>query len=253
MRRTGICRLVVMLAALCIYWAQSLPAAEKVYINGIDANFPPFSFVDRSGHPDGFDVKALDWIAEEMKFKVKHRPVDWDEIIPSLRAKKIDIIAAGLSITDQRKEQVAFSTPYWTVKQVLVVKKDAKIAVNTILTDRNKIGVGKGTLEARWIEDHLVRKEGMKFELVPYDSPLLAIEDVLAGRITAVAMDDALALDATKKRPVKILGEFGMPDESFGYAVRKEDADFLKKINEGLRRLMKSSYWTKLKYAYFDR
>jgi polar amino acid transport system substrate-binding protein len=253
MRRTQMRCLLLTLAALFVCCAQSIPAADKVYINGIDANFPPFSFVDRSGHPDGFDVKALDWIAEEMKFKVKHQPMDWDEIIPSLIAKKIDIIASGLSITDERKGQVAFSAPYWKVKQVLVVKKDARTTAEKVLTEGNKIGVEKGTTEARWIEETLVRIAGAKFELVPYDSTLLAVEDVLTGRITAVAMDDSLALDAAKKRPVKILGGFGMPDESFAYAVRKEDGEFLKKLNEGLRMLMKSSYWTMLKHAYIEK
>ena len=197
--------------------------------------------------------QALDWIAEQMKFKATHRPVDWDEIIPSLRARKIDIIASGLTVTDERREQVAFSIPYWRIKQVLMVKKDARTTIDKVLTEGNKIGVGKGTLEARWMEDHLVRKPGTKFELVQYDSHLLAIEEMLAGRIMAVAAEDGLALDLAKKRPVKILGGFGMPDEVFAYAVRKDDTEFLKRINEGLRRLMKSSHWSLLKHAYLDR
>ncbi len=102
---------VLMLAVLCVLSATTVIAAEKVYINGIDANFPPFAYVDKSGNPDGFDVKALDWIAKEMGFKVKHQPMDWDGIIPSLKAKKIDIVASGMSITDERKKQVNFSTP----------------------------------------------------------------------------------------------------------------------------------------------
>ena len=48
--------------------------------------------------------------------------MDWDGIIPSLNAKKIDLIASGMSITEKRKEEVSFTNPYWTVKQVLVAK-----------------------------------------------------------------------------------------------------------------------------------
>ena len=110
---------VLALAALCFLSSASGIAAEKVYINGIDANFPPFAYVDKNGNPDGFDVKALDWIAKEMGFKVKHQPMDWDGIIPSLKAKKIDIVASGMSITDERKKQVSFTAPYWKIKQVL--------------------------------------------------------------------------------------------------------------------------------------
>ena len=244
---------VLTLAVLCVLSATTVIAAEKVYINGIDANFPPFAYVDKSGNPDGFDVKALDWIAKEMGFKVKHQPMDWDGIIPSLKAKKIDIVASGMSITDERKKQVNFSIPYWKIKQVLVAKKEAKITAEQAMADGKKIGVQRGTTEAKWIEENLIKKGGKKFELVQYDSAPLAVEDVVNGRIVAAAMDDAPALDAVKKKPVKILGGFGMKDEDFGYAIRKEDAEFLKKVNEGLKKLMKSPYWAELKKTYIEK
>lgn len=253
MRRNGFWGVVWMLAAVCILSATFAIAAEKVYINGIDANFPPFAYVDKSGNPDGFDVKALDWIAKEMGFKVKHQPMDWDGIIPSLKSKKIDIVASGMSITDERKKEVNFTTPYWKIRQVLVCKKNAKLSVEKALANGNKIGVQRGTTEAKWIEENLIKKEGKKFELVQYDSAPLAIEDVVNGRIIAAAMDDAPALDAVRNKPVRILGTFGMKDEDFGYAIRKEDTEFLKKVNDGLKKLMKSPYWAELKRNYIDK
>ncbi|OGP85069.1 MAG: amino acid ABC transporter substrate-binding protein [Deltaproteobacteria bacterium RBG_16_58_17] len=253
MRRKGLWGLVLALSALFVMSATFAIAAEKVYINGIDANFPPFAYVDKSGNPDGFDVKALDWIANEMKFKVKHQPMDWDGVIPSLKAQKIDIVASGMSITDERRKQVNFTIPYWKIKQVLVAKKDSKLTSEKALADGNKIGVQRGTTEAKWIEENLIKKGGKKFELVQYDSAPLAIEDVIDGRIVAAAMDDAPALDAAKKKPVKIIGGFGMNDVEFGYAIRKEDTEFLKKVNEGLKKLMKSPYWAELKKNYIDK
>jgi polar amino acid transport system substrate-binding protein len=253
MKGKGLWWLLLAPAALFVLSATAASAAEKVYINGIDANFPPFAYVDKSGHPDGFDVKALDWIAKEMGFKVKHQPMDWDGIVPSLKAKKIDIVASGMSITDARRKEVNFTIPYWKIKQILVAKKDAMVTAEQALADGSKIGVQRGTIEAKWIEENLVR-QGKKFELVQYDSVPLAIEDVINGRIIAAAMvDDAPALDAMKKKPVKILGGFGMADELFGFAVRKEDAEFLKKVNEGLKKVMKSAYWGELKRTYVDR
>ncbi|GAH97105.1 unnamed protein product, partial [marine sediment metagenome] len=74
---------------------------KKVYINGIDPDFPPFAYVDKDGNPAGFDVEAVDWIAQEMGFEVKHQPTAWDTIIPTLNAKKIDFIASGLSFTEE--------------------------------------------------------------------------------------------------------------------------------------------------------
>ena len=243
-----------LVAIMCLVGlASGAIAAEKVYINGIDANFPPFAFVDKNGVPDGFDVKALDWIAKEMKFKVKHQPQDWDSIVPSLRAKKIDIVASGMSITDERKKQVGFTKPYWTIQQILVAKKNATITPQAALADNNRIGVQRGTTEAKWMDANLIKK-GKKFTLAQYDSAPLAIEDVLNGRIVAAAMDDAPAKDAiNKKKAIKIIGTFGMPDEAFGYAVRKEDAELLKKLDEGLKRLKKSPYWKELVATYIDK
>ena len=242
----------VFLAFILVFGFTRVPAAgaaEKVYINGIDANFPPFAYVDKNGKPDGFDVQALDWIAKEMGFKVEHKPMDWDGIIPSLRAKKIDIIASGMSVNEKRKQQVNFTIPYWKIEQVLVAPKDSKLTVEEILSGGNKVGVQRGTTEAKWMEENLIKK-GKKFTLVYYDSAPLAIEDVINGRIVAAAMDDAPAKDAVRKKPVKIVGTFGMPDEEFAYAVRKEDTQLLKTLNEGLKKLMASPYWEELKKKY---
>ena len=242
--------MVLVLSVALVFATSPVFSQDKVYINGIDANFPPFAFVDKNGVPDGFDVKALEWIAKDQGFKVKHQPMDWDGIIPSLNAKKIDIIASGMSINDKRKEQVNFSIPYWKIQQVLVAKKASTLTVDQILGKGNKVGVQRGTTEAKWIEENLIKKGKKKFSLVYYDSAPLAVEDVVNGRIAAAAMDDAPAKDAVKKKPVKIMGKFGMPDEEFGYAVRKEDKDLLAKVNAGLKKLMTSPTWNELKKKY---
>ena len=242
--------LVLVFSVLFLCGAGPVAAEEKVLINGIDANFPPFAFVDKTGNPDGFDVAALNWIAKEMGFQVKHQPMDWDGIVPSLNAKKIDIIASGLSVSEQRKKEINFTLSYWKIAQVLVAKADTKLTPDTAMADGNKIGVQRGTTEAKWIEENLIKAQGKKFELVYYDSAPLAIEDVLNGRIVAAAMDDSPAKDAAKKKPVKIIGTFGMPDEEFGYGVRKEDTELLNKLNEGLKRIMASPTWEELKKKY---
>jgi polar amino acid transport system substrate-binding protein len=242
--------MVLMLSVAMVFATSPAFSQEKVYINGIDANFPPFAFVDKNGVPDGFDVKALDWIAKDQGFKVKHQPMDWDGIVPSLNAKKIDIIASGMSVTEKRREQVAFTIPYFSIEQVIVAKKDSGLTVAQLLDKGNKVGVQRGTTEAKWIEENLIKKDKKNFTLVYYDSAPLAVEDVVNGRIVAAAMDDAPAKDAEKKKPVKIVGKFGMPDEQYAYAVRKEDTALLKKLNDGLKKLMASPTWNELKKQY---
>ena len=249
MSKKTISMVVLALTASLLLGVAGVFAEDKVLVNGIDANFPPFAFVDKTGTPSGFDVDAMNWIAKEMGFKVKHQPMDWDGIIPSLNAKKIDLIASGMSVTEERRKQVSFTNPYWKILQVLVVPKDSKLTLDEILAKANKVGVQRGTSEAKWMEENLIKK-GKDFQLVYYDSAPLAVEDVVNGRVVAAAMDDAPAQDAVKKKPVKILGEFGMSQEEFGYAVRKEDTELLNKLNEGLKKLMATPYWEELKKKY---
>jgi polar amino acid transport system substrate-binding protein len=79
----------VVLITLSVFLGLSAGfAQEKVYINGFDADYPPFSFIGKDGKPAGFDIDALNLIANEMGFKVKHQPTDWAAIVPTLQAKK---------------------------------------------------------------------------------------------------------------------------------------------------------------------
>jgi polar amino acid transport system substrate-binding protein len=239
----------VAIVVLMVWGVGPAGAADKVLVNGIDANFPPFAYVDKSGKPGGFDVDAVDWIAQKMGFQVKHQPVDWDGIIPNLLANKIDFIASGMSITPERAQKVNFTESYWTIKQVFVARKDATLTVDEVLTGGKNLGVQQGTSEADWLKETAAAK-GWNFNLRYYDSAPLAVEDVLNGRIHAAAMDDAPAQDAAQKKPVKILGTFGMAAEDFGYAVRKEDAELLQKLNEGMRLLKADPYWNELVMKY---
>jgi polar amino acid transport system substrate-binding protein len=223
-------------------------AAEKL-INGIDANFPPFAFIDKTGQPSGFDVEAMNWIAKEIGVEVSHQPIEWDGIITSLTTKKIDIIASGMSITKEREQQVSFSIPYWVIKQVMVAKKGSPLTIEQLLTGKKTIGAQQGTSEAKWLKEEAAKK-GWNFDLRYYSSAPLAIEDVLNGRIDAAAMDDAPAKDAASKKEIQIVGKFGMDDEQFGYAIRKDDKELLEKVNKALAKLMTTPEWTALINKY---
>ena len=69
---------LIILALAGMVFSGVAAAEEKIYINGIDANYPPFSFINSKGEPDGFDIAAVNWIAKEMGFKVKHQPTQWE-------------------------------------------------------------------------------------------------------------------------------------------------------------------------------
>lgn len=68
-------------------------------------------------------MEAIQWIANEMGFEVKIVPVDWDAIIPTLKAGNIDLIASGMTITPERQKQVDFTDPYWRINLAVVVRE----------------------------------------------------------------------------------------------------------------------------------
>ena len=242
---------LLILALVGMAFSGVAAAEEKIYINGIDANYPPFSFIDSKGEPDGFDIKAINWIAQEMGFKVQHQPTQWDAIIPTLKAGKIDFVASGMSIDEPRKQQVNFSTCYYKTVMILVAKRENPIMPDKTMEADMKWGVQRGSSEANWIQDKLITDKEKKFMLQQYDSASLAMDDILNGRIDVAAISLSSADEFMEKgMPIKIIGSYGQPDDETAYACRKEDTEFLKMLNEGLKRLMASATWTELKTKY---
>ncbi|MEA1963755.1 MAG: basic amino acid ABC transporter substrate-binding protein [Candidatus Aerophobetes bacterium] len=227
-------------------WAQG----EKVYIDGIDPDFPPFSYIDEEGNPAGFDVEAVKWIAKEMGFEVKVQPTAWDAIIPSLKSGKIDLIASGMTITEEREKVVDFTIPYWEIDQAVTVREESELNIINALSGKYIVGTERGCTAAMWIEDHLV-KEGIigKDKLKLYEGFSLAVKDLLNRRIDSAMMDDVMVEHAIKGKPLKIIGII-KTGEIYGYAVRKEDKELKRMLNEGLRKLMKSDKWDELIAKY---
>lgn len=239
---------VLLSVLFCLSLAVHAVAKEKI-INGIDANFPPFAYVDKTGAADGFDVEVMNWIAADLGMEVTHQPTDWSGIIQSLMTGKVDIVASGMSITEQRSKMVDFSKPYWVIKQLIVAKKESALTPEEVMKGGKTVGVQQGTSDAKWLKDH-AGKDGYNYTLRYYNSSPLAVEDILNGRIDAAIMNDAPAKDAVSKKAVKIVGDAGMPAEEFGYAVKKGNTELLDKINASLARIMALPLWDELIEKY---
>jgi len=237
---------------MLLFASGSAVAEDVVYVDGIDAAFPPFSFIDVSGNPAGFDVEVVQWIAEEMGFDVRIVPIDWDAIIPTLLTGEIDLIASGMTITAQRAARVAFTDSYWSVDLAIVVQQledgdgEPVAAFNpfTVVQAGRRIGVQRGTTSQTWLEENVL-DAGIDIELVLYDNFLLTLEDLDIGRIDAAVMDTPTAESSISERPLTIVGTIAT-GEIYGYAVRPDDAELLSLLNEGLRRIQATGVWDEL-------
>lgn len=242
--------LVVAVVSLVLFLTGQ--AYARTVINGIDANYPPFAYVDKSGTPAGFDVDAMNWIAKEMGFDVVHKPMEWSTIVQAVVAKKIDTVMSGMTITEERQKQVNFSNVYWTVENGFVVKKDSALTTEEILASKGRVGYQAGTSDGKWLKE-ANEKEGWGLELRQYDSAPQIVAEVLNGRIVAGGMNMSPAQDAIAKgKEVKVAGTFG-EREDFGVAIRHDDKELEKIINEGLKKLMADPYWEEIKAKHIKK
>ena len=223
---------------------------EKTYKVGIDVPYPPFSMLDANGKAIGFDVESIEWIAEDQGIKVEFIPTAWDGIIPALQAKKIDMVYSGMTITDERKEKVNFSKPYWIVNQMVVVKEGSPVTLDEVKGGKVIIGTQRGCTASIWVDENLINKKLMpEFNLKLYDNTPLAVEDLITGRVDAVMYDSTVMLDIIAGKPVSKIGMIET-NEEFGIAVRKDDTELLETLNAGLDNLMSSPDWDALKQKY---
>ncbi|MBC7221491.1 transporter substrate-binding domain-containing protein [Candidatus Bipolaricaulota bacterium] len=223
--------------------------AKEVFVVGLDAAFPPFTWVE-GGEYRGFDVEVMRAIAELQGLRVEFRDLPWATIITALAQGKIDIIASGLSVTCERAKVVDFSLPYWEVDQAILVRKDSDLNAITAFLG-TKVGAQAGTTAYMWLEDNLVA-QGVKVELCAYETYDMAVRDLEIGRIAAVLCDVETAVGFVEAgRNVKIVG-IVKTGEQYAYAVTKGDPySLLPRLNEGLRKLYELGIWAELVAKYF--
>ncbi|NLL99853.1 MAG: transporter substrate-binding domain-containing protein [Treponema sp.] len=103
---------------------QSLElSGEKTIRLGTNAAFPPFEYVDGKNIV-GFDITMGQYIAKDFATKLEIVDMAFDSLIPALASGTIDFIAAGMSVTEERKKNVDFSDPYYESKQVIIIRND---------------------------------------------------------------------------------------------------------------------------------
>lgn len=216
---------------------------------GTSADFPPFEYIE-NGQFVGFDMDLMREIAKIAGFELKFVDMSFDSLIPALRAGQIDVAAAAMTITEERKKVVDFSMPYWSADQSIIVKADSDFTI-TVLFGKYRIGVQTGTTGDLWCTENLVEK-GLLPErnLKRYDTFILALSDLLNGNIDAIVLDSPVANRFAATKPVKVVGII-VTGEQYGIAVRKGNKELLDKINQALKTLIETGKINELIDKYF--
>jgi polar amino acid transport system substrate-binding protein len=205
--------------------------AETKIVFATDATWPPMEFMDENKQIVGYAIDYFTAAGKEAGFTPVFKNTAWDGIFAGLAAGKYDAISSSVSITEERKKAMDFSEPYFTVRQALIVKKDATAASLADLKGK-KVGGQIGTTGFFAIK----AAEGV--EPKSYDEIGLAMEDLNVGRIDAVVCDDPVAAnyamikykDTLKIATVIETGEV----ENYGIAIKKGDKKTLELVNKGI-------------------
>lgn len=243
--------IIVALATLYYYMAGQQKAVERVLRVGTSPDFPPFEYVDEKGNIVGFDIDLIKLLAEKMGYsRVEIISMDFGALIPALREGKIDVIASGMTITEERMKVVDFTDPYWEADQAIVVRRDSSFKPKTLeeLNGRS-VGVQTGTTGAGYVKNY-AKEHNLTINVKEYPSFVLAVQDLVNGRIDAVVVDSPVASMFEKQYPVTVSGII-KTGEQYGFAVRKGDRALLEALNNALRQVKNSPEWSMLLQKYF--
>lgn len=245
-KRMFVC-LMLALALFVVLGSTPLGAAD--YIAGTSAGFPPFEYIE-DGEIVGFDIDLVHAIGDLMGFTVEFVDIGFDSLIPALNARNIDLIAAGMTITEQRGEVVDFTVPYYSADQAVLVAEDSDFDV-TVLFGDGRIGVQTGTTGDLWVEENLVDTGVFTGRVVHYETFIYAIQDLLIGNTDAVVLDAPVARTYAQDREAMVVAEL-ITGEEYGLAVRKGDTELLDKLNEGIRLMREEGIMDELLQKYFE-
>jgi polar amino acid transport system substrate-binding protein len=220
------------------------------FIVGLDDSFPPMGFRDEAGNIVGFDIDLAKEAAKRLGVEVEFRPIDWNSKELELKNKKIDMIWNGLTITEERKKNMAFTKPYLANKQIIVVLEGSDVKGKADLAGK-KVGAQLDSSGAEAVQNDEEVYNSLE-ELVLYPDYLEAFLDLENGRIAALVVDEILGKYYIAKRGsgYKVLDEnFG--DEEYGVGLRLEDKQLLDALNKVLDEMKEDGTMAEISKQWF--
>ncbi|MEJ5258382.1 MAG: basic amino acid ABC transporter substrate-binding protein [Fervidobacterium sp.] len=241
--------LVTFVVATVLSFGQSLTEIKKrgKLVVGTEPTFPPFEFVDEKNQVVGFDIDIANELAKRLGVKLEIVNLPFDSLIPALQQGKIDLIIAGMTITEERAKVVDFSKPYFEANQAIVVRKGLDFSPKGFdALVGKKVAVQLGTT------GDLVVSEIKGIEVVRFQKFTDAFLELQNGRVDAVVLDEAPAKAYVKKFPKFTISAVVDTGETYGIAVRKGNKELLNFVNQTLDIMKGAGTYTKLLQKWFE-
>jgi polar amino acid transport system substrate-binding protein len=236
-------KFLALVAALSM-GAVGIAHAQDVIRVATDATFPPFEYSE-NGKRTGFDVDLIEAIAATIGKKVEWTDIDFKGLIPGLVAKRFDVAASAIYITDERRKVVDFTDSYYPGGLVVMVKKGNTSIHGPEDLGGKKVAVQVGTKSVNFLKEKFpgaqrveVEKNQEMFQLVEIGRADAAVTGKPAAKLYARARGTLQVLD--KQLTV----------EEYGYAIRKDEPELTRQFNDALKKLKADGSYQKLVDKY---
>lgn len=239
------------------FWKKDKPAAtaassaEKRTVRiAMEGAYAPFNVVGIDGKLKGFDVDIANAICAQANFNCVFTTQAWDGLIPGLQTGKYDLIVSSLSITEERKEAVAFSNRYYRTPIRFIAPRDSALIISDDGLKGKTIGAQRATTSSSYLEDRF----GNSITVKLYDTQENGLLDLSSGRLDAYIADALMTWDWLQT-PVgqrfSFRGETFYVDQGIGMAARKGDADLITTVNTALAKILEDGTYEKINAKYF--
>lgn len=254
--------LLLFLSLVCVF---SLASCKQTKFNpkkgvlrvGLECAYAPFNWTEVaktdtnvpikgkvSSYAEGYDIMIARRIAEELGYELEIYKYEFDGLIMALNNGSIDLIIAGMSPTEERKQSINFSDAYYRSEHVLLLQKTSKYVNAKTFEDLSgaKVIGQKGTLY-----DDLAKQISQKNSSVKYQAPLDTVNAILvplrAGALDLTVLEEPVAIGICEADSsftyIKLDSKFDVADEDLDVAigVRKVDTELLNQVNAALAKI----------------
>ena len=217
-----------------------------------NAAFPPYEMTTDDGGFEGIDVEVAGKIAEKLGLTLVVDDMDFSSVITSVQSGKEDIAMAGLTVTDERKENVDFTDSYAEGIQVVIVPEDSDITSVDDLSNDKMIGCQEGTTGYIYCSDTVENGGYGEDHVIAYTNGATAIQALLSGKVDAVVIDNEPAKEfVAQNAGLKIL-DTEFVSEQYAIGVSKDNPELLNAVNNALKELQDDGTVQKIVDSYIS-
>lgn len=232
--------------------AQEQQATIRIAVEG---KFPPFNYLDSNGALQGFDVEVAQALCTAMQAQCQLVVQVWDDMIPGLLDSKYDAIVSSMSMSAERREQVAFTARYYDSPTIFITSKTSPM---TEFTPEQLAGKRLGVTLATAQEAYAKHFYGDASIVVFAESPDL-YQGLADGKVDVILEDKLAAYDWLTNTKAGACCEFRSADikdptyfgDGAGIALRKEDTALLEKFDAALAAISADGTYNMINAKYF--